>query len=165
MAALVKIDFIEMPEVLVIGKTIDVDWLKVHGTNPIPDLWKTCFKDNTFKTLETLNDFVYDNSYVGYMTLHSYTCGMLMKIGCPQPGGGFTTQTIMPSKVAVGWIRGNENDLYMNAHGLTEKALEEWGYRYNPACKWSMELYNCPRFTQKDQDGKVILDYYIPVVK
>ena len=24
---------------------------------------------------------------------------------------------------------------------------------------WFFELYNCPRFTTPDQDGKVILDY------
>ena len=165
MANLVKIDFIEIPEVLVIGKTIEVDWTKIHQENPIPAFWDVCFKDGTFKILEEQADFIYDSAYVGYMNLHSYTCGMLMKMGCPEPGRGFTTHVIMPSKVAVGWVKGHDTDVFMNAHKLTETSLESWGYKFNPKCRWSMELYNCPRFTQKDEDGKIILDYYIPVVK
>ena len=90
---------------------------------------------------------------------------MLMKLGCPIPGEDFTSVEILPTKVALGWIKGEEHDICMNAHALTEKALEDWGYMYNPDCKWSMELYKRPRFTQKDEEGKVILDYYIPVVK
>ncbi len=165
MANLVKIEFIEMPKVLVVGKTIDVDWLKVHGDNPIPAFWKECFKEGMFQELESLSDYIYDPAYVGYMNMHSYTCGMLMKLGCPIPGGDFTSVEILPTKVALGWIRGKKQDICMNAHALTEKALEDWGYMYNPDCKWSMEFYNRPRFTQKDEEGKVILDYYIPVVK
>ena len=165
MAELVKIDFVEMPEVLVIGKTIEVDWTKIHQENPIPAFWDECFKDGTFKTLEEQTDFIYNPAYVGYMTLHSYTCGMLMKMGCQEPGKGFTTHVIIPSKVAVGWIKGQKQDVFMNAHKVTETALEEWGYKYNPKCRWSMELYNCPRFTKEDDDGRIIMDYYIPVVK
>lgn len=165
MANLVKIDFIEMPEVLVIGKTMEVDWTKIHEHNPLPDFWKTCFKDGTFETLNSLTKYIYDPAYVGYMNMHSYTCGMLMKRGCHEPGTGFTTHLIMPTKAAVAWIKGYEKDVYMNAHELTETALEDWGYKYNPDSRWSMELYNCPRFTEKDENGRVIMDYYIPVAK
>ena len=165
MADLVKIDFIEMPKVLVVGKSIEVDWTKIHEHNPIPAFWDECFREGMFKKLEAMEDHVYDPAYVGYMTMEKYVCGMLMKLGCPTPGEGFTVDEILPSKVAVGWVKGHEKDVFMNAHKLTEKSLEEWGYRYNPACKWAMEFYNCPRFTEKDEDGRVILDYYIPVVK
>ena len=165
MADLIKINFIEMPHVLVLGKTLEVDWTKIHEFNPIPAFWDDCFKEGMFKKLEKIKDYVYDPAYVGYMNMHSYTCGMIMKLGCPMPQGDFTRHEIMPTKVAVGWIKGHEDDVFMNAHKLTEKELEEWGYMYNPACKWSMEFYNCPRFTEKDEEGRVILDYYIPVVK
>lgn len=165
MARLEKIEFVEMPDVLVIGKTIKVDWAHIRDHNPIPEFWEKCLADGTFKRLEQCGEQVYDPSYVGYMTMHSYTCGMLMKKGCTIPGEGFDTHEIMPTKVAVGWIKGPETEAIMNAHRLTERGLEDWGYRYNPDCEWSMELYNCPRFTQKDENDMVILDYYIPVVK
>lgn len=164
MANLIKIDFIEMPKVLVLGKTLEVDWMKIHEENPIPAFWDECFRTSMFKVLEAMKDFVYNPAYVGYMNMHSYTCGVLMKIGCPIPEG-MTVHEITPTKAAVGWIQGHEKDVFMNAHKLTETALEEWGYKYNPDCKWSMEFYNCPRFTEKDDQGRVILDYYIPVVK
>ncbi len=165
MADLVKIEFIEMPEVLVVGKNIKVDWTKIHGENPIPAFWKECFKEGMFKKLEAITEYIYNPAYVGYMNMHSYTCGMLMKLGCEKPGEDFTIHEIAPTKVAVGWIKGIKQNVCMNAHALTEKALENWGYMYNPDCNWSMELYNCPRFTQQDEEGKVILDYYIPVIK
>jgi len=165
MADLIKINFIEMPKVLVVGKTLEVDWTKIHENNPIPAFWDECFRDGLFKKLEALEEYVYDPAYVGYMNMHSYTCGMLMKLGCPEPADDFKKYEIIPTTAAVGWIKGHEKDVFMSAHKLTEKALEEWGYRYNPNCRWSMEFYNCPRFTEKDEEGKVILDYYIPVVK
>lgn len=165
MADLVKIDFTEMPKVLVVGKTIMVDWTRIHDENPIPAFWDSCFREGLFKKLESLEEHIYNPAYVGYMTTESYTVGMLMKLGCPEPDEGFTVNEILPTKVAIGWIKGHENDICMNAHKVTEKALEDWGYMYNPGCKWAMELYNCPRFTEKDKDGKVILDYYIPVIK
>ena len=164
MADLVKIDFIEMPDIVVVGKSLDVDWTEVHRKNPIPDFWQKCFAEGIFKKLEEMKEYVYDPAYVGYMTMTSYTCGMMMKLGCPVPGG-FNLCEIKPTKVAVGWVKGREHEVYMQAHSLTEKGLEEWGYMYNPDSKWSMEVYNCPRFTEKDEYGNVILDYYIPVVK
>jgi hypothetical protein len=30
---------------------------------------------------------------------------------------------------------------------------------------WCMELYACPRFKRPDENGNVILDYYIPCKK
>ena len=52
----------------------------------------------------------------------------------------------------------------MPAHELTNKAMEEKGY-INDGFAWSMELYNCPRFTTPDEQGRIILDYYIPCRK
>jgi hypothetical protein len=90
---------------------------------------------------------------------------MLMKHGCQIPGFGYSKTRIPETKVAAAWIKGKEQDSIMHAHALTEEALEEWGYRYSPICRWSMELYFCPRFTEKDENGHVILDYYIPIIK
>jgi len=164
MSDLVKIDFIEMPDVVVVGKTLGVDWTKVHKENPIPDFWKECMAEGVFSQLEALEGYIFNPAYVGYMTMESYTCGMLMKLGCPVPEN-LDVHEIMPTKVAVGWVKGKEPELYMQAHELTEKGLEEWGYMYNPDARWSMEVYVCPRFTEADENGNIVLDYYIPVIK
>ncbi len=165
MAKLEKIEFLELPELYIVGKTIDVNWCKIKMNNPIPAFWRQCLNDATFEQLEEHTDYIYSPAYVGFMTTETYTCGMLMKHGCQLPAFGYSKTRIPETTVAASWIRGTEDDAIMHAHELTEKALEEWGYRYSPVCRWAMELYFSPRFTEKAEDGTVILDYYIPVVK
>ena len=66
MAELIKIDFIEMPKVLVIGRTLEVDWTHIHENNPVPAFWDDCFREGLFKKLEAMENFVYDPAYVIY---------------------------------------------------------------------------------------------------
>ncbi|MBN1624204.1 MAG: GyrI-like domain-containing protein [Clostridia bacterium] len=162
MAELIKVYFEDLPELKVIGKTIGVDWQKIGEYNPIPAFWEKCFKEDVFKKLEELDSWIHDPSYVGYMTMNSYTCGMLMKSDCAVPNG-FTFDVIKPTKVVIGWIKGEEKDVFMNAHNLTDTVMKKEGFVYNKESGWSMELYNCPRFTNKDKKGNIILDYFIPV--
>jgi len=46
--------------------------------------------------------------------------------------------------------------------GDIRQALTSLGYTNNDMT-WCMELYNCPRFTEPDAQGNIILDYYIPI--
>ena len=167
-AELVKFEIIEQPEIVIVGKLIRVNHDDLQaGKNPIPAFWGKCFEEGTFTTLEALANFIHNPAYVGYMNSdYEYICGMMMKPGVPVPEG-FAAHTLEPTKVAVGWIKGkkdNEPAIYANAHTLTEKAMLEKGMKFNSYIKlgWCMEVYTCPRFTTPDENGDIILDFYLP---
>lgn len=169
MAKLVSLQINGLPEVRIMGKAIYP--IMDNNENPIPAFWGKCFNDGTFKKLEELKEHHIDSSYVGWMGdwdtstgKFTYICGMLMKPGTPIPEG-FIYRDVPASTVAIGWIQGLEEDVYSAAHELTLKAMEEEGYKIDESASWCMELYNCPRFTEPDENGEVILDYYIPCIK
>jgi len=168
-AKLIKFEVKELPKIYLVGKELRYD-MEVHmkGDNRIPAFWEKCFAENIFSTLEKQSDYVYDPAYVGVMMdwdkgdgNFSYICGMLFKEGISAPEG-FVLREIAAGKVGLSWIKGKDTaDVCSNAHVLTEQALKDAGFRYDKI-KWCMELYNCPRFTTPDENGEIILDYYIP---
>ncbi len=170
MPELIRFEIAKLPEVLLIGKEIRHNMHEqMQGTNPLPAFWDRCFAENAFDPLEAQADFVYDASYVGVMIdwergdgNFSYIVGMLMKAGAKVPDG-YYGKTIPATDVAIGWIRGKSvPEVCAVAHESTERALREKG-RACDGIKWCMELYNCPRFTEPDENGDIILDYYIPL--
>jgi predicted transcriptional regulator YdeE len=170
MGELIKFEVKKLPGLKLVGKELRYN-MEAHmkGDNRIPAFWEKCFEDGTFSLLEKQVDFVYDNSHVGIMMDwdkgdgdFSYIVGMLMKDGVSLPEG-YICRDIKETDVAIGWIKGeNTADVCSVAHPLTEKAIKENGYKCEQM-KWCMELYNCPRFTQPDENGDIVLDYYIPV--
>jgi len=170
MAKLAKIEIIDLPKVCVVGKLLKVsDEACMSGDNPMPAFWGQCFEENLFGILEQQPDFIYDDAYVGWMSdwgtgdgQFSYIVGMLMNEGVTVPDG-CVIREIPATKAAVGWIQGKDDQsLYSSEHELTDAALKQAGHSGDGA-KWCMELYNCPRFTTPDENGEVILDYYIPL--
>ncbi|MDR1705606.1 MAG: GyrI-like domain-containing protein [Clostridiales bacterium] len=170
MGTLIKFDIKEMPDVMVMGKELRHSMKEqMEGNNPLPGFWERCFADGTFSALEAQKGCVYDDSYVGVMLdwdrgdgNFSYVIGMLMNRNAELPQG-YAGYKLDATKAAVGWVQGKDTaDVCSNAHELTERALKEKGYKCD-AMKWSMELYNCPRFTTPDGNGDIILDYYIPL--
>lgn len=170
MGELIKFEVKRLPNLKLVGKEIRYNMeLHMQGENRIPDFWDKCFADEIFLPLEKQADFIYDKDYVGVMLDwnkgdgdFSYVIGMLMKDGVNVPEGYYCTD-IDETDVAIGWIKGkNTPDVCSSAHSLTERALLENGYKCNNI-KWCMELYNCPRFTTPDENGNIILDYYIPI--
>lgn len=170
MGEIIKFEVKRLPSLKLVGKEFRYN-MEVHmkGDNRIPDFWDKCFADKTFLSLEKQADFVYDNAYVGVMLDwdkgdgdFSYIVGMLMKDGVSVPDGYFC-RDIDETDVMIGWIKGkNTADVCSTAHPQTEQALKENGYKCDKM-KWCMELYNCSRFTTPDENGDIILDYYIPV--
>ncbi len=166
MARLVNLQISQLQGFRIIGKAIYTHMDMKE--NPIPSFWEKCFEDGTFKQLDEMNDHHIDHSYVGWMSdwneadgKFAYICGMLMKPNTPVPEG-FIYRDVPAATVAIGWIQGLEKDIYPVAHEITQKAMEEKGYKVDVAAYWCMELYNCPRFTTPMENGEVILDYYIP---
>lgn len=169
MVKLVNLQINELPEIRIIGKVVYPNMNM--SENPIPAFWCKCFEDGTFTKLEELEEYHIDSSYVGWMGdwdidsgKFTYICGILMKSGTPVPEG-FVYKDIPANTVAIGWIQGLEKDVYSVAHELTQKAMEEQGYKLDKSASWFMELYNCPRFTTPMENGEIILDYYIPCCK
>jgi predicted transcriptional regulator YdeE len=121
--------------------------------------------------LEAAGDRIYDPSYVGFMCRwggddgkFTYIVGMMMKGETPVPEG-FDAEDISACTAAVGWIKGKESDIYQASHPMTAAEMEKQNLKMDEPQGWCMELYNCPRFTQADENGEKILDYYIPCVK
>jgi len=170
MGTLIRFETSEMPAVRVIGKQIrySMDAL-MNGDNRLPALWDQCFADGIFEPLEAAAEHVHDPSYVGVMLDwdkgdgdFTYVCGMLMKPEAETPDG-YVSYPIDATSVAIGYIQGGGvQDVCGTAHADTEKALRENGHT-NANMRWCMELYNCPRFTTPDENGQIILDYYIPL--
>ncbi len=166
MAKLYQLEIKELGPWCIVGKAIQS---QIDSENPVPAFWDVCFGDGTFAKLESMKDWVLCPDYVGFMTdwqggdgKFTYIVGMMMKHGCPLPDESFVSRTVNPSTAAVGFIQGiSTQDVCMNAHALTQHAMEERGCSAEGAA-WCMELYNCPRFTTPDEQGQIILDYYIP---
>lgn len=118
--------------------------------------WFSCMKGG----LETVSD-----DYVGVMrdtaAGFEYWIGVLMapKDAVPE---GFSAVEIPAGDLAVSFVYGqNGPDIYgMEAY---EACLTAWTARgWVPAKDaWYMERYNCPRFTQPDEAGNVILDFCV----
>ncbi|HLT00500.1 MAG TPA: GyrI-like domain-containing protein [Acholeplasma sp.] len=169
MAKLINFEVVKLPKVIIIGKEIKHRFdLMMKGDNPIPAFWGKCFEENVFGILEAQKDFIYNADYVGVMCdftkgdgEFSYIIGMIMKEGATVPDG-FRAFVIEEGDVGIGYVKGEELDVSMNAHRLTEEAIKNIN-RSNHNMEWFMELYNCPRWTDVDQDGHRTMDYYIPL--
>ncbi len=172
MAKIIKCEVCELPEIYVIGKQITVNVPNSPEKNPIPKFWEECFSDGTFENLMDHKEYLFNDAYVGWMSDYSeengiftYICGMLMRSDRMIQSDGYVSRKIDPVTVGIGWIQGRSTpDVCYAAYSLMEKALDESGYSCeNPA--WCMELYNCPRFTQPDANGDIILDYCVPCIQ
>jgi predicted transcriptional regulator YdeE len=169
MSELIKFEVVELPKLLLVGKEIRYSMEEqMTGQNRLPAFWGACFAENIFAPLEAQAEQVYDPAYVGVMVdwdrgdgEFSYIVGMLMKEGAAVPEG-YQSRELDACRAAVGWIKGVEAEVYQSAHSLTEHELRGQGYT-GEKMRWCMELYNCPRFTQPDENGEIILDYYIPI--
>lgn len=170
MGVLIDFEVKSLPQLKLVGKELRHSMeAQMKGDNPLPGFWGECFGEDAFAPLEAQADQVYDPSYVGVMIdwargdgMFSYVVGMLMKPDAVVPEGYYSVM-LDETHAAVGYIRGKDTaDVCDNAHELTEAALKEKGLNCD-GMAWSMELYNCPRFTTPDADGNIVLDYYIPL--
>jgi predicted transcriptional regulator YdeE len=168
---LVKFEVKKLPKLCVIGKEIRAKMTEMMGpNNPIPAFWEKCMSEDVFTTLgKALSESIYDSAYVGFMKMLNEdevvnVCGMLMKPDAKAPEG-FVKYDIESFTAGIGWVQGKEPDIYTAEHTLVEEALIKAGYTYDASKGFAIELYNCPRFTNPDENGNKTIDYYIPIVK
>ena len=91
-----------------------------------------------------------------------YWIGMFFPEGTP-PLDGFDYADIPAAEVGVCWVKGTEPDIYMQSLSCyAELAGEGMTVPHSETAMagrwWEFERYNCPRFTEPDADGNVILD-------
>ena len=132
--------------------------------------WGQWFETGSFNRLESLitDDFksVYEdfNSYIGLMRYKEgekfeYWIGIFLPEETTVPEG-YEYIDFSSSSLGVCWLHGSEQELYCNEDDCAQKLSKE-GYEIvtdNLGALWSFERYRCPRFTNPDEMGKVILD-------
>ncbi|MCI8388975.1 MAG: AraC family transcriptional regulator [Clostridiales bacterium] len=158
----------EIPATRFIGKKYtDAD--RVGGS--FGAKWGEAFETGLFGIIEAAsgntdkNEFFTDSgAYVGLMSASNnesfeYWIGMFTPVGTTVPDG-FQYIDLPASKLGIGWVYGDESEIYCNeqkvADKLGEQGVEIW-YDDKGAC-WFFERYQCPRYTTPDDKGKVILD-------
>ena len=177
MPKLIKFEIKRLPKLCVVGKQLRYSWEALEsGDNRRPGFWDKCYEENIFASLEAQIEYIFDSSHVGvYLDWHlddkdfTYIVGMLMKPGVTIPEG-YVAREIAEVDVAVGWIKGKfasrgvdrDGPDSENGYDLMVKSIKE-NDRDNSNMKWCMEPYNCPRFTEPDENGDTIVDNYIPL--
>lgn len=168
MARVFRFEIAELPKVYLVGKETKYNiQTHIQGDNRIPAFWDKCLADGTFKELEKQAELLYEPGYVGSSInwemgygKFSYVCGMLFKEGVIVPEG-YVMHEIGEVRVGKCWIKGKDSeDVLSNAHTLTMQAIRDQKLCPNQL-KWSMQLINGQRFSIPDENGEIILDYYI----
>lgn len=137
--------------------------------------WGEWWADDRFSKLKAaVARAPFDASTIGLMTMRGDMAGFTYWIGLFFPADAivpdpYDSIDLPESDIGVGWVRGNaeSGEIYGDAHGVVCKALEEaklGDFRNDIAGEGSdiycfFERYNCPRFTVKDANGNVTLDY------
>ena len=175
MASCVRLTITQYPKLYLVGRPLSVDYqaMMATGDNPIPAFWDECFFAGLFDKIEACSEALVNTDYVGWMGNMQpdgtglYVCGMLftkLEDGTQLPKGT-TVIEIAAGEVAIAWIKGaNVAEVCSQAHEHIVKALADEGRSISPSdVAWSMEVYNCPRFTDPDEEGCIILDYVVPL--
>lgn len=139
--------------------------------------WGEWFQKGWFETLEKSgNDENIENGYIGLMrcgcdfeNTFEYWIGAFLPADTTVPDG-YDFIDLDESDIGVCWIKGQEDDgsIYgMHDACVAKLQQNEMGNfkndNENRICFF--ERYNCPRFTEKDEQGNVILDYGIYLAK
>ena len=170
MAEIMKAYREQMPAFRFIGK---VYGYKDCTEGTFAQKWGEWHEKGWFQELEKLSDAPKGDwdSYIGLCRAKEgeefqYWIGMFLPAGTEVPAG-FSFQDFPVSELGVCWVQGLENDLYMKEKECIGRLLAD-GIPVGPdgsGVWWSMERYQCPRFTTPDENNRLILDYCFFVQK
>ena len=135
--------------------------------------WDEWMNNDRFSKLKAaILSAPFDESPIGLMTMHgdmtgfTYWTGLFFPADAAVPEG-YASIDLPESNIGVGWVCGKEEngEIYGDAHGEVCKKLDEDGFNSfrnditgeNTYCFF--ERYHSLRFTQKDANGNVTLDY------
>jgi hypothetical protein len=135
--------------------------------------WCEFFQNGLFAELEKQNPEFCD--YFGLMgcseTDFEYWIGMFFPVETAVPEG-YSYVDMPESDVGICWIMGKEEtgELFgAEPHNMCMQEIKDNGMTFRDDFQsdekwlWFFERYNCPRYTQKAEDGTVILDYGVYV--
>ncbi len=138
--------------------------------------WCEWMEDDRFEKLKQAAGCApYDESTIGLMTMRGDMTGFTYWIGLffPENTGvpeNFEYLDLPESTIGVGWVRGSDENGEIYGGPPHEAVCGELGkitpcqFRNDIAGEGSdtycfFERYNCPRFTTRDENGNVTLDY------
>ena len=165
MAEIIKTYRQEVPALRFIGKEYG-DSNRVDGM--YSHLWEEWFGAGRFEPLEKAAGVIpgYDDSdaYIGLMRWKEgepfeYWIGMFAPEGASVPDG-YESCDFPKSALGVCWVKGKEPDVYMKEDECMARfKVEEYApWLDAQGAMWFMERYGCPRFTDADENGDIILD-------
>ena len=169
MADIIKVYKEHLPAMRFVGKRYTDDDRSGGGFG---HKWGEWFHNGWFDVLENqgMADNV-ENGYIGFMRCapgFEYWIGAFMPPGADVPEG-YGHIDLAEGDAGICWIKGSEEDgsIYsmhekclesLKSNGMAISEQDEAGTPdTGPA--YFFQRYNCPRFTEKDSDGNVILDY------
>jgi hypothetical protein len=138
--------------------------------------WNEWVSEDKFSSMCGFIDVpAFKEGTIGLMTMNedmsefTYWIGMFFPVDTYVPSG-YDYIDLPESDIGIGWVCGSmENGEIFGAEpsGAVCEEIEKQGlgeFRNDIAGRDSgiyciFELYNCPRFTEKDSDGNVTLDY------
>jgi len=170
MAEIIKVYKEHLPSLRFIGKC----YTNADRSGGFGHKWMEWFRNGWFGELEKLGgDPNIENSYLGFMRCNSsnientfeYWIGMFLPPDTSVPDG-YDFIDLNEGSIGVCWIKGKEDD--GSIYGMHDECIvkfQEHGMGDfqddNEKRIYFFERYNCPRFSEKDEHGNVILDYCI----
>jgi AraC family transcriptional regulator len=173
MADLVKLQYVEMNERLLIGIAKSDTGLGGH------ELWDRYFKDGYSQQLCELEAYQSEDMTEDYVGLgyacdfkdenslgNEYIVGRYFKPGTPVPEG-MISRVIPKGIVAKAMIRGkNLEDIINSAYLLINDMVQKNGYQLDYEHFYWSEVYTCERYCNPADKGatELILDWYMPCI-
>ena len=133
------------------------------GNGSFSQRWEEWFQNGWFELVEAAGQPYNGGDYVGAMRMNGgvfeYWIGILMR-SCGELPASFMSVEIPAGEFGVAWIKGHDD---IQLYSMHDACMEEFARNgFKPAADaWYIERYACPRFTQMDENGEVILDYMV----
>ena len=157
MSELIDHKIIDMPALWAVGAQVHV---MNEGDNPLPVEWRKQFESGLFEKLAALPGAYAKDDCIEYLMC------MLFTEKPEEIPEGCTVMELPAGKMLCGYVRGiDASYVVAQAHDLVMARADRSGYEFDMDRLMLMEGYNNPRFTKPDEQGRIIFDYYIPVVK
>ncbi len=169
MANIERVYVQDMPAVRFIGKRYGDDD-RVHGG--FGAQWQEWMASGWFRTLEAAAGgeaachalFEDSDAYLGLMRHRDgepfqYWIGLFVAPGIAPPEG-FEAVDFPASRLGVVWLKGAFGEVFGMEYQCAAQ-LVALGYRIRSGedgATWFFERYACPRFTEPDAEGRIILD-------
>lgn len=155
---IIKVYKQKFPEMKLVGKKYG------PKSNGYSSEWGQWFQNNWFGPLESLvADLGMEDAFIGLIRCRpefEYWIGVFAKADAEVPEG-YESVMLPEGEAAIAWIYGSDEngEIYgAEAHAACTQKFTEQGWQTGKA-NWFFERYVCPRFTNPDKLGNVILDH------